>query len=219
MLVIVSALLQAQANSTEPAVATTAAPTTAPPTTAADFVATRICIVGARGLPDLDVWPKSPLPDAFASVKADGADVCRTDMVLNDPSPFWQKCCALPPTAAEIEVTVNDQDTFGAEKIGSATVSAAAPFSGALNLTNADHPEWLLDPDLSVVVEIDALPIDAEALAAEAPAAGLRGARISGDGGYAPLVLVAGVGALAAILARRRRRDAAPAAAEAPALV
>ena len=99
-------------------------------------------------------------------------------MVLNDPSPFWQKCCALPPTAAEIEVTVNDQDTFGAEKIGSATVSAAAPFSGALNLTNADHPEWLLDPDLSVVVEIDALPIDAEALAAEAPAAGQRGAEV-----------------------------------------
>ena len=219
MLVIVSALLQAQANSTEPAAATTAAPTTAAPTTAADFVATRICIVGARGLPDLDVWPKSPLPDAFASVKADGADVCRTDMVLNDPSPFWQKCCALPPTAAEIEVTVNDQDTFGAEKIGSATVSAAAPFSGALNLTNADHPEWLLDPDLSVVVEIDALPIDAEALAAEAPAAGLRGARTPSGGGYAPLVLVAGVGALAAILARRRQRDAAPAAAEAPALV
>jgi hypothetical protein len=212
MLVIVSALLQAQANSTEPATTTSA------PTTAVDFVATRICIVGARGLPDLDVWPKSPLPDAFASVKADGADVCRTDMVLNDPSPFWQKCCALPPTAAEIEVTVNDQDTFGAEKIGSATVSAAAPFSGALNLTNADHPEWLLDPDLSVVVEIDALPIDAEALAAEAPAAGLRGARTPG-GGYAPLVLVAGVGAFAAILVRRRRRDAAPAAAEAPALV
>jgi len=214
MLVIVSAILQAQANSTEPAAATTAAPTTA-----SDFVATRICIVGARGLPDLDVWPKSPLPDAFASVKADGADVCRTDMVLNDPSPFWQKCCALPPTAAEIEVTVNDQDTFGAEKIGSATVSAAAPFSGALNLTNADHPEWLLDPDLSVVVEIDALPIDAEALAAEAPAAGLRGARTPSGGGYAPLVLVVGVGALAAILARHRRRDAAPAAAEAPALV
>ena len=117
----------------------------------------------------------------------------------------------LPPTAAEIEVTVNDQDTFGAEKIGSATVSAAAPFSGALNLTNADHPEWLLDPDLSVVVEIDALPIDAEALAAEAPAAGQRGARTPSGGGYAPLVLVAGVGALAAILARRRRRDAAPA--------
>ena len=211
MLCLVS-LLQAQANSTEPA-------TTSAPTTAADFVATRICIVGARGLPDLDVWPKSPLPDAFASVKADGADVCRTDMVLNDPSPFWQKCCALPPTAAEIEVTVNDQDTFGAEKIGSATVSAAAPFSGALNLTNADHPEWLLDPDLSVVVEIDALPIDAEALAAEAPAAGQRGARATGGGGYAPLALVAGVGALAAILARRRRCDATPAAAEAPALV
>ena len=213
MLVIVSALLQAQANSTEPATTTSA------PTTAVDFVATRICIVGARGLPDLDVWPKSPLPDAFASVRADGADVCRTDMVLNDPSPFWQKCCALPPTAAEIEVTVNDQDTFGAEKIGSATVSAAAPFSGALNLTNADHPEWLLDPDLSVVVEIDALPIDAEALAAEAPAAGLRGARTPSGGGYAPLVPVVGVGALAAILARRRQRDAAPAAAEAPALV
>ena len=218
MLCLVSAILQAQANSTEPAAATTEAPTTAAPATAADFVATRICIVGARGLPDLDVWPKSPLPDAFASVKADGADVCRTDMVLNDPSPFWQKCCALPPTAAEIEVTVNDQDTFGAEKIGSATVSAAAPFSGALNLTNADHPEWLLDPDLSVVVEIDALPIDAEALAAEAPAAGLRGARTLSGGGYAPLVLVAGVGALA-LLVRHRRRDAAPAAAEAPALV
>ena len=53
----------------------------------------------------------------------------------------------------------------------------------------------------------------------EAPAVGQRGARTQGGGGYAPLALVAGVGALAAILARRRRRDAAPAAAEAPALV
>ena len=177
-------------------------------------MATRID-VGARGLPDLDVWPKSPLPDAFASVKADGADVCRTDMVLNDPSPFWQKCCTLPPTAAEIEVTVNDQDTFGAEKIGSATVSAAAPFSGALNLTNADHPEWL-DPDLSVVVEIDALPIDAEALAAEAPATGQRGARTPSGGGYARSCSSASVRSPSS---RAAARGAAPAAAEAPALV
>ena len=94
-------------------------------------------------------------------------------------------------------------------------MSAAAPFNGALNLTNADHPEWLLDPDLSVVVEIDALPIDAEALAAEAPA-GLRGARTPSGGGYAARARRRRHAA--AILARRRRR-AAPAAAEAPALV
>ena len=105
MPVIVS-LLQAQANSTEPA-------TTAAPTTAADFVATRIASWAT--LPDLT--SRCRCCSAFASVKADGADVCRTDMVLNDPSPFWQKRCA-SPTAAEIEVTVNDQDTFGAEKIG-----------------------------------------------------------------------------------------------------
>ncbi|KAG0544686.1 hypothetical protein BDA96_02G297600 [Sorghum bicolor] len=70
--------------------------------------------------------------DPYVTLSVSGAVVARTAVIPNSQDPVWEERFAVPLAhrAAELEFQVKDNDTFGAQAIGTVTVPAERVVSG-----------------------------------------------------------------------------------------
>ncbi|URE29212.1 hypothetical protein MUK42_25779 [Musa troglodytarum] len=113
--------------------------------------------------------PKIITSDPYTKVLLAGATVARTHVIPNTQDPVWRQRFRIPLAhrAAKIEFQVKDNDLFGAQLIGTATIPAARVASGPLS------QEWLpiiappgrpSKPDSALLVSLSFIPVEANPL-------------------------------------------------------
>ena len=129
----------------------------------------RLCVTSAHDLPQaLDIWPKNPLPDAFAEVTvappagvAEYWSPCRTDEIENDANPTWEHaCCSFAnlPTGSIFTITVYDTDVFTNERIGSASLPLRPELAGVHTTHLVGPTDWGPVGRLTVELDLDHSP-------------------------------------------------------------
>nr|XP_009382051.1 PREDICTED: phospholipase D delta-like isoform X4 [Musa acuminata subsp. malaccensis] len=113
--------------------------------------------------------PKIITSDPYTKVVVAGATVARTHVIPNTEDPVWRQRFRIPLAhcAAKIEFQVKDNDLFGSQLIGTATIPAALVASVGLS------QEWLPiiaptgrppKPDSALLVSLSFTPVEANPL-------------------------------------------------------